>query len=213
MEAKRLAAAGETAIRAEARIGAELKAAQERGELATQDRGRANIPNGVRNGNTVGATLPEIGLTRKQAMEAKRLAAAGETAILAEARIGAELKAAQERGELATQDRHPGSVPNGNTAPATLPEIGLTRKQAMEAKRLAAAGEPAIRAEVQAAEERGELAKVGDQDRVRDNVPGGNIIPATLSEIGLTGRQAMEAKRLAAASSSSSWPRPASAPS
>ena len=102
------------------------------------------------------AALPEIGLTRKQAMEAKRLAAAGETAILAEARIGAELKAAQERGELATQDKHgrgvqSTSVPSGDTRMATLPEIGLTRKQAMEAKRLAAAGEPAILAEVQAA--------------------------------------------------------------
>jgi hypothetical protein len=39
--------------------------------------------------------------------------------------------------------------------PATLPEIGLTRKQAMEAKRLAAAGEPAIRDEVRRATDEG----------------------------------------------------------
>jgi hypothetical protein len=78
--------------------------------------------------------------------------------MLAEARIGAELKAAQERGEVATRGdslRVGPEVPERNIGKATLPEIGLTRKQAMEAKRLAAAGEPAIRAEVRRATEEG----------------------------------------------------------
>lgn len=73
----------------------------------------------------------------------------------AEARIGAELKVAQERGEVATQERKASTVPAGNGAPASHAEIGLTRKQAMEAKRLASAGEPAIREEVKQATSEG----------------------------------------------------------
>jgi hypothetical protein len=75
--------------------------------------------------------------------------------LLAEARIGAELKAAQERGEVATQERKASTVSAGNGAPASHAEIGITRKQAMNAKRLAAAGEARIRDEVTAATREG----------------------------------------------------------
>jgi hypothetical protein len=51
--------------------------------------------------------------------------------------------------------------------------------------------------ELEAAQERGELAGRGDQDRVRDNVHDGDIIPATLSELGLTRKEAAEAKHVA----------------
>ena len=81
--------------------------------------------------------------------------ACSELVILAEQRIGRELKAAQERGELAT--RADGTtirdhVPQGNkVVPATIAEIGLSRKQAMHAKRLADVPEAAIKAEIAAA--------------------------------------------------------------
>ncbi|WP_291295850.1 hypothetical protein [Elioraea sp.] len=72
--------------------------------------------------------------------------------LLAEARIGAELKAAQERGEVATQQAgRPVSVRAADTSPATLPDIGIPRQRAAEMKKLAAMGEPRIRAEVAAA--------------------------------------------------------------
>jgi hypothetical protein len=82
----------------------------------------------------------------RAAMQAQN--AAEKVVLLAEQRIGAELKAAQERGEVAT--RADGTairdhVPDGNkVAPATLPDLGLTRKRAAEAKALAALGENAI---------------------------------------------------------------------
>jgi hypothetical protein len=73
-------AAEKVVLLAEQRIGAELKAAQERGEVATQAKGGANIPHGVRGADTV-ATLPDLGLSRQRAAEAKALAALGENAI------------------------------------------------------------------------------------------------------------------------------------
>ncbi|MEO3472502.1 hypothetical protein AAFN86_11590 [Roseomonas sp. CAU 1739] len=61
--------------------------------------------------------------------------------VLAEVRIGAELKAAQERGEVATQADHgagiQASVRTADTRPATLPEIGIPRQRAAEMKKLA----------------------------------------------------------------------------
>jgi len=48
-------------------IGVELAKAQERGEVATQERGGANIPNGARTAGTVPATLPDLGIARLQA--------------------------------------------------------------------------------------------------------------------------------------------------
>jgi hypothetical protein len=74
----------------------------------------------------------------RAAMQAQN--AAEKVVLLAEQRIGAELKVAQERGEVATQGEHgrgiQSSVPAGNTR-ATLPDLGLTRKRAAEAKALA----------------------------------------------------------------------------
>ena len=80
--------------------------------------------------------------------------------LLAEARIGAELKAAQQRGEVAgpdgavNQHRREGARGSG-TQPATLSEIGVSSQRAAEMKRLAEVGEPAIREEVQQATSEG----------------------------------------------------------
>lgn len=64
--------------------------------------------------------------------------------LLAEAKIGAELKAAQERGEIARGgDFHGNQVRSREERTATAAEIGLTRK-AMYAKALAIAGEARI---------------------------------------------------------------------
>ena len=60
--------------------------------------------------------------------------------LLAEARIGAELKAAQERGEVATRDdnlRRGAEVRSSDIGKATLPEIGIPRQRAAEMKKLA----------------------------------------------------------------------------
>jgi hypothetical protein len=69
-----------------------------------------------------------------------------------EARIGAELKAAQERGEVAR--RSPGNpqiVRAADDLPANHVDIGIPRQRAAEMKKLAAMGEPRIRDEVAAA--------------------------------------------------------------
>ncbi len=58
--------------------------------------------------------------------------------MLADARIGAELKAEQERGDVATQARHPGSVRGAVTAPVKAEQIGTPRQRASEMKKLAA---------------------------------------------------------------------------
>jgi hypothetical protein len=76
--------------------------------------------------------------------------------LLAEARIGAELKAAQERGEVATQESgRPVSARASGTSPATLPEIGISSQRASDMKRLAEKGEAAIRDEVKQATSEG----------------------------------------------------------
>lgn len=83
--------------------------------------------------------------------------------LLAEARIGAELKAAQNRGELAKA----GNPPSGNqyqsdvrtsdvAPPPTLAEIGITRQRAAEYKKLAEVGEETIREAATAATVAGE---------------------------------------------------------
>ncbi len=56
---------------------------------------------------------------------------------------------------MATQERHPGSVRASDTAPATLPEIGIPRQRASEMKKLAEAGEDRIRDEVKQATSEG----------------------------------------------------------
>lgn len=75
--------------------------------------------------------------------------------LLAEARIGAELKAAQERGEVARHGGERTKVRDADLAPATLAELGLPKQRAAEMKNLAAAGEGRIRDEVAAATREG----------------------------------------------------------
>lgn len=79
--------------------------------------------------------------------------------LLAEARIGAEIKAAQARGEVATAggDRQT-NVRNLDNAPATLPDLGIPRQRAAEMKALARKGEAAIRADVKSATDAGRTA-------------------------------------------------------
>jgi hypothetical protein len=76
--------------------------------------------------------------------------------LLAEARIGAELKAAQERGEIERRggDRKT-NVRTSDNDPATLSDIGIPRQRAAEMKKLAEAGEDAIREEVKRANDEG----------------------------------------------------------
>lgn len=112
------------------------------------------------------ATLPEVQkiAARAEAFAAytRRINAAREARneverviLLAEATIGAKLAEGQERGEVATRSAHgagiQASMTAGHTRPATLAEIGLSPKEAMTARRLAAAGLDAINAEVDAA--------------------------------------------------------------
>jgi len=71
--------------------------------------------------------------------------------LLAEARIGAELQAAQERGEVA---RHGGDRSKFQSPEVALPtssDIGIPAQRAAEFKKLADAGEVAIRDEVASA--------------------------------------------------------------
>ncbi|MCJ2051238.1 hypothetical protein [Methylobacterium sp. J-070] len=62
----------EIEAQAKRRLADEYDAAQQRGEVATQSRGGANIADGVSDGNTV-ATVTDLGLTRKQVHEARQL--------------------------------------------------------------------------------------------------------------------------------------------
>lgn len=84
---------------------------------------------------------------------------------LADARVGAELRKAQEAGQLATQADHGKGIQSSDRASdtrVTLEEIGIPRQRASEMKRLAEVGEPAIRAEVKRAndEERERNARI-----------------------------------------------------
>ncbi len=63
---------------AEAKIGTELKSAQDRGEISQPGGDRQTIVRSADNGR---AQLPEIGIPRQRAAEYKALAAAGEDAI------------------------------------------------------------------------------------------------------------------------------------
>jgi phage N-6-adenine-methyltransferase len=77
--------------------------------------------------------------------------------LLAEARIGAELKAAQERGEVARKNEPVSQyVRTSDILPATLSDLGITRQRAHEMKRLADVGPAAIEEAAQAANEAGE---------------------------------------------------------
>jgi hypothetical protein len=71
---------------------------------------------------------------------------------LADARVGAELRKAQEAGQIASREDNLRIGPEDRAADigkVKLSEIGIPRQRASEMKRLAEVGEPAIRAEVQ----------------------------------------------------------------
>jgi hypothetical protein len=122
---------------AEARIGAELKAAQERGEVAKRGGNRGNQYTGGKVGTAdFGKPGPEdLGIPRWHAAEMKRLAALGEEAITQAVAEATEeqrraTKAAQERGEVATQaNGRPISVGDADTYPATLSDLNIPRQQ------------------------------------------------------------------------------------
>jgi len=77
---------------------------------------------------------------------------------LADARVGAELRKAQEAGQIASREDNLRIGPEDRAADigkVKLSEIGIPRQRASEMKRLAEVGEPAIRAEVKRANDEG----------------------------------------------------------
>ena len=93
------------------------------------------------------ATLTDLGITRQRLHEARKLATLSEaelgtaavnhaTVIKARAlkRMAELVDEGQQRGEIARQDRHPGSVLAQDTAPATLTDLGITRQRLHEAR-------------------------------------------------------------------------------
>ena len=90
--------------------------------------------------------------TRKWRAAAEAQNACRMVVLIAEAKIGAELKAAQDRGQVATQKAgRPISVRRADTSATTLSKIGITRQRASDFKKLAKAGPGVIQAEVQKA--------------------------------------------------------------
>ncbi|MCE5329382.1 site-specific DNA-methyltransferase [bacterium] len=65
--------ASEIEIRAIREMGKLIEQGQQKGEIATQNKGGANIPNGVPDRNTV-QTLPELEIKRKESSTSKNLA-------------------------------------------------------------------------------------------------------------------------------------------
>jgi hypothetical protein len=99
--------------------------------------------------------------------------------LLAEAKIGAELKAAQERGEVAERGANQ-HVRTADILPATTSQLGIPRQRAAEMKRLADAGEPAIRAEVAAASAEGRRAS---RTRIISTIPALAQRPPELTQL------------------------------
>jgi len=85
--------------------------------------------------------------------------------VLAERRIGQELIEAQKRGELARRDHHPGSVPSGDTAPATHEEIGISRRRAHEFRQMAELSDADIEETMSEAKQRGRSVTNADFKR------------------------------------------------
>ncbi len=71
--------------------------------------------------------------------------------LLAEGRIGAELKAAQERGEVADRGKPINAQGSDINEPATLSDLNIPRQRASEFKALHTVGPDVIREEVAAA--------------------------------------------------------------
>ncbi len=92
--------------------------------------------------------------TRKLDASTDAQIACTQVTLLAKAKIGAELQAAQERGEVAERgaNQHPRA---SGILSTTLPEIGIPSQRAAEYKALADAGEAAIREEVTEAKAEG----------------------------------------------------------
>jgi len=113
----------------------------------------------VRSIGDIAAAFREYARKIKAAIEAQN--ATQTVVLLAEARIGAELKAAQERGELARADggvnqhRREG-VRASDTLPTTLDALGIPRQRASEMRQLADIGEVGIREAARVANDAGE---------------------------------------------------------
>ena len=99
--------------------------------------------------------------------------------VLAEKKIGQEIIAAQQRGELATQQRKPSTVPFGNGAnPATHDDIGITRRQAFEFRQMAALSDEDIVEVMAEAKDRGSPVRKADFKRkVEAKRPAPNSLP------------------------------------
>jgi hypothetical protein len=73
--------------------------------------------------------------------------------LLAETRLGAELKAAQARGEIGAQGRRSDLVRSADEVRPAISDLSIPKQRAAEMKRLAALGEEAITQAVAAATE------------------------------------------------------------
>lgn len=94
--------------------------------------------------------------------------AAVEIKLRAERRMGQELQAGQERGEIATQERKPSTVPDGNGAPATHADLGLTRKEAAGYKTLAKPTAEQFESVIESARGTGQLSGAKVQHLARE---------------------------------------------
>jgi hypothetical protein len=65
-----------------------------------------------------------------------------------------------------------------------------------DALEIEAAAKRKLADEYDAAQERGEVARTGEQDRVRDSVPYGNAIPSTSKELGISRKDIHEARMI-----------------
>ena len=127
--------------------------------------------------------------------------------------MAGEIRDAQERGEVARQNRHPGSVRTSDTVPATLDSLNLDRRRVAEWRDTAEAGEVVVERAIQgaldegrAAQERGEVARKEDGRPVSARSTGTSTPvtasapkPAKLSELGLDSRRLSEWRRTAEA--------------
>jgi hypothetical protein len=88
------------------------------------------------------------------------------TIVLAESLVADQVDAAQERGELARKDRHPGSVRSSDTEqPATLDEVGIKRQRLIEWRRRRDAGSEVIEEAIKEALDHDRAPTLADVDR------------------------------------------------
>jgi phage N-6-adenine-methyltransferase len=114
----------------------------------------------VRSIGDIAAAFREYARKIKAAIEAQN--ATQTVVLLAEARIGAELKAAQERGELAGRgnpygnNQHGGNARAAGISSSTLDSLGIPSQRASEMRQLADIGEVGIREAARVANDAGE---------------------------------------------------------